>query len=96
MDTLILTFPCKPGLGKDLLEIFRSALADTRAFKGCLSLATYTSASNEDDIILVEEWDQRSSHSAYSKWRTETGMPELLAPILAGPLREVWLIKHDI
>ena len=96
MDTLILTFPCKPGAGAGLLEELKTALIDTRAFKGCISVTTYTSASNPDDIILIEEWDQRSSHTAYSNWRSETGMPELLAPMLAGSLKEEWLLKHDI
>ncbi len=96
MDTLILTFPCKPGAGAGLLEELKTALIDTRAFKGCISVTTYTSASNPDDIILIEEWDQKSSQVAYMQWRAETGIRELLAPILAGPLKEEWLLKHDI
>jgi quinol monooxygenase YgiN len=95
MDTLILTFPCKPGLGKELLKTFEVALNDTRAIKGCLSVVTYVSADNPDDIVLFEEWDQKSSQESYMKWRVETGMPEALAPILAGPLREQWLVSQS-
>ena len=93
MDTLILTFPCKPGMGDELLEILKAALNETRAFKGCLSVVTYVSAENPDEIVLLEEWDQKSSQEAYMQWRVETGMPEALAPILAGPLREHWLVS---
>jgi len=96
MDTLIFTFPCKPGAGAGLLEELKNALIDTRAYIGCLSVATYTSASNPDDIILIEEWDHKSSQVAYMQWRAETGMVELLAPMLAGSLKEEWLLKHDI
>ena len=96
METLILTFPCKPGLGKDLLETFKTALTDTRAFAGCLSVATYTSATNPDDIVLIEEWDSRASQITYMKWRADTGMSEQLGPLLAGPLKEEWLDSHNI
>jgi quinol monooxygenase YgiN len=96
METLILTFPCKPGLGKDLLEAFKTALTDTRAFAGCLSVATYTSATNPDEIVLIEEWDSRASQITYMKWRADTGMSEQLGPLLAGPLKEEWLVSHNI
>ena len=96
MDTLILTFPCKPGSGQVLLEAFKTALADTRAFKGCISVTTYTSAANPDDVILIEEWDNKASQAEYMQWRTETGMPEQLGPLLAGPLKEEWLVPHSI
>jgi quinol monooxygenase YgiN len=96
METLILTFPCKPGAGAGLLEELKTALIDTRAFNGCLSVLTYTSASNPDDIILIEDWDERASQVAYMQWRAETGMREHLAPILAGLLKEEWLISHEI
>ena len=95
METLILTFPCKPGLGKDLLGALKSALVETRAFNGCISVVTYTNAANPDDVILIEEWDKKSSQVAYMNWRVETGMPEKLAPLLNGPLKEVWLDAQD-
>jgi quinol monooxygenase YgiN len=96
MDTLILTVPCKPGLGNDLLEALKTALVETRAYKGCISVTTYSSATNPDDIVLIEEWDNKVSQVAYMQWRTETGMPEQLGPLLAGPLKEEWLDSHDI
>ncbi len=96
METLILTFPCKPSAGKVLLEAFATALSDTRAFPGCISVTTYTSATNPDDIILIEEWDTRDSQMKYMQWRTDTGMPEQLGPLLAGPLKEEWLVSHAI
>jgi quinol monooxygenase YgiN len=96
MDTLILTFPCKPGSGQVLLEAFKTALTETRAFKGCISVTTYTSATNPDAIVLIEEWDNKTSQANYMQWRTDTGMPEQLGPLLAGPLKEEWLVPHSI
>lgn len=95
MDTLILTFPCKQGAGVELLKALKIALVETRAFKGCISVATYTSATNPDDIVLIEEWDKKESQVAYMRWRAETGMSEKLGPLLSGPLREEWLDKHE-
>ncbi len=77
METLILTFPCKPSAGKVLLEAFATALSDTRAFPGCISVT-------------------RDSQMKYMQWRAETGMPEQLGPLLAGPLKEEWLVAHSI
>ena len=96
METLILTFPCRPGHGKDLLEAFKTALTDTRAYPGCISVATYTSATNPDDIVLIEEWDTKDSQIKYMQWRSDTGMSEQLGPLLAGPLKEEWLDSHNI
>lgn len=95
METLILTFPCKPGAGVVLLDALKSALVETRAFKGCLSVVTYTSGSNPDDIVLIEEWDTKASQEIYMQWRAETGMSEKLGPLLNGPLKEEWLLKHQ-
>ena len=96
MDTLILTFPCKPGAGQQLLAELKTALIDTRSFSGCLSVATYTDATNPDNVVLIEEWDDRTSQIKYMKWRADTGMPQHLAPLLAGPLKEEWLVRHEI
>ena len=96
MDTLILTFPCKPGSGQVLLEAFKTALVDTRAYKGCISVTTYSSATNPDDIVLIEEWDSKNSQVQYMRWRADTGMSEQLQPLLTGPLKEEWLERHDI
>ena len=96
MDTLILTFPCKPGLGQVLLEAFKTALVDTRAYEGCISVATYTSATNPDDIVLIEVWENKAAQASYMQWRTDTGMPEQLGPLLAGPLKEEWLVPQSI
>ena len=96
METLILTFPCKPGSGQVLLKAFKTALVDTRAYKGCISVATYTSSTNPDDIVLIAEWENKAAQANYMQWRAETGMPEQLGPLLAGPLKEEWLVPHSI
>ena len=33
---------------------------------------------------LVEYWDQESSYDTYLQWRTDTGIAEVLAPLIEG------------
>ena len=33
---------------------------------------------------LVEYWDQNSSYDTYLQWRTDTGIAEVLAPLIEG------------
>ena len=33
---------------------------------------------------LVENWDQNSSYDTYLQWRTDTGIAEVLAPLIEG------------
>ena len=40
------------------------------------------SAANPDDIVLIQEWDNKTSQANYMQWRTDTGMPEQLGPLL--------------
>jgi quinol monooxygenase YgiN len=94
MQTVTLLFKCQPGKGADLLEAFTTALVDTRAFDGCVSVKTYVDADNRDTIILIEEWESRSQQEAYLTWRVESGMIEMLAPILAEPFEMHYFEAH--
>jgi quinol monooxygenase YgiN len=95
-QTVKAVFPCQPGKGNDLVQMLSHALADTRAFPGCLSVETYTDVDQPDTVVLWEKFETRADHEAYLKWRGETGMMEALAPILAGPLDVQYLDFHDV
>jgi quinol monooxygenase YgiN len=86
MQKVILKFPCQPGKGADLLDVFTVALVDTRAFDGCLSVDTFTDARDSDLVVLIEDWETRDQNKRYMAWRAETGMAEMLQEILAGPM----------
>src|ERR1700722_2306648 len=85
MQTVTLLFKCQPGKGADLLAAFTASLGDTRTFDGCISVKTFVDADNPDTVLLIEEWDSRSQQEAYLNWRVESGMVEMLAPVLAEP-----------
>jgi quinol monooxygenase YgiN len=94
MQKVILVFKCQPGTGAGLLEAFTTALVDTRAFDGCLSVETYVDADNPDTIMLFEDWESRAQQETYLAWRIENGMIDMLAPILAEPLEMHYLESH--
>ena len=93
-QTVHVVFPCKEGQGAGLLEVLRTALVDTRAFDGCESVDVYTDVDNPDTVVLWESFETRAHHEAYFAWRIETGLPDMLAPVLAGDLQITYLDDH--
>jgi len=77
---VVAKFPCKLGKVKAMGDLFRAALSDTQEFAGCERI----------DVVLneasgtFEHWDQESSYDTYLKWRTDTGIGEVLAPLIEG------------
>ena len=84
-------FACNEGLGAGLVETLKAALVDTRAFDGCESIEVYVDADEPDTVILWEKFATRAHHEAYRAWRVETGLLDMLAPILAEDLTITYL-----
>ncbi len=93
-QTVHAVFPCREGQGAGLLETLKTALVDTRAFDGCESIEVFTDADNPDTVVLWEHFETRAHHEAYLAWRVETGLLDMLAPILAGDLQVTYLDGH--
>jgi quinol monooxygenase YgiN len=94
MLTVTLLFKCNPGMGAGLLEAFTASLGDTRNFDGCVSVQTFVDTDNPDTVMLVEEWESRGQQEAYLTWRIESGMVEMLAPVLAEPFDMHYFEPH--
>ena len=90
-QTVHAVFACNEGLGAGLVETLKSALVDTRAFDGCESIVVYVDADEPDTVILWEKFATRAHHEAYLAWRVETGLLDMLAPILAEDLKITYL-----
>ncbi|HJP15847.1 MAG TPA: antibiotic biosynthesis monooxygenase [Acidimicrobiales bacterium] len=88
-------FPCKEGVGTELLSVLLVALADTRAFEGNVSIETYVDQDNPDRIFLWEKWETRENYEAYLAWRMETGMMDMLGPLLDGSPEFIHLGAQD-
>jgi quinol monooxygenase YgiN len=94
MQKVTLGFKCNPGMGRALLDNFTVALVDTRVFDGCRSVETFVDQDDPDFVMLVEEWESRPDYERYMAWRVETGLLEMLKPILATPLELHFLDPH--
>ena len=57
--------------------------------------SVYSDDRNPDTVVLWEKFAVKENHQAYLQWRMDTGLPELLAPVLAGNLEVTYLDSHD-
>tara|TARA_B100001109_G_scaffold121737_1_gene99114 strand:+ start:275 stop:580 length:306 start_codon:yes stop_codon:yes gene_type:complete len=80
-NLVIVSFPAKEGKLDELKETLKIALPDTRSFDGCISVETYVEASS-DTIHLIEDWETLDHQAKYLNWRVETGLLDVLEPLL--------------
>ena len=77
---------------EDLKNTLKEALVDTRAFEGCISISTYEDISTST-IYLIEDWESLDNHTNYSNWRAETGLADVLEPLLDGGAASLKIIR---
>lgn len=82
-NLVIVSFPAKPETINNLKETLKSALPDTRNFDGCISVKTFIEES-ANIIHLIEDWETLEHQQKYLAWRIETGLLDLLEPLLEG------------
>ena len=82
-NLVIVSFPAKLETINDLKETLKSALPDTRNFDGCISVKTFIEEST-NTIHLIEDWESLEHQQKYLAWRIETGLLDLLEPLLDG------------
>ena len=80
---VIVSFPAKAETLNSLKEALKSALPDTRAFDGCISVDTYIEQST-NTIHLIEDWKTLEHQQKYLEWRVQTGLLDMLDPLLDG------------
>ena len=80
-NLVIVSFPAKEGMMNDLKEMLKNALPDTRSFDGCISVETYIEESS-NTVHLIEDWETLEHQADYLKWRVETGLLDILEPLL--------------
>lgn len=97
MICVVAKFVCNEGKIGELIDILRSpdGLKVTRAYKGC-KLMEASISEDGDTLYLYERWDTKEDHQAYLKYRGDTGLLEVLGPILAEPLDLTYSIFEDV
>ena len=94
--TCMVTFECyaKAGTGKQLLEVMRHLLPDTRNKDGFIDLVLHVDQDNSEKFLCVQHWVDRASYEAYVGWRKENGALDILGKVLGGhPLAEPPIIR---
>ena len=69
-----------------LLLIFWSAVL------GCNQSDTYEDKTT-NTIYLIEDWESLDNHSNYANWRAETGLANVLEPLLEGGAASLKMIR---
>ena len=85
--TLLVQFeltPKKPN-EKELTAFLAQIMLDTINYPGCNSAKFFTALDDSADVILLEDWDKRTSFNEYLAWRTKRGDFEKLLELLDGP-----------
>ena len=82
-DTVIAEFHAAKGRLADLTAALGGALVETRAYDGCLGLEAWLDP-ERDTIMLTEQWVSHDHYDRYLAWRRDTGVFDVLAPMLEG------------
>ncbi len=87
-------FPCQPGKGPELLEIFRGGVPATREFPGNEGVEVLSDADDPDTLIHLQTWADRASREAYLAYLDEAGLTEVIGALMTGPWRSTYLEEH--
>ena len=82
-NLVIVSFPANKEMLETLKSAMKEALPDTRSYDGCISVDTYIEEST-NTVHLIEDWETLDHQTKYLNWRVETGLLEVLEPLLDG------------
>jgi len=80
-NVVVADFKVKSDKVQEMAEVFKEALVVTRDFDGCLGIDVYYEDKTKT-YTLIEDWDSLEQYEIYLQWRIDTGIAELLDPIL--------------
>ena len=81
-EAIIVTLVPSEECFDDLLNLMSAALGETRGFEGCKMAEVYHNR-DQNEIVLVQMWQDSEAHDDYLDWRAQTGMFDKLAELLA-------------
>ena len=80
-NVVIADFKVKADKVQDMADVFKEALVVTRDFDGSLGIDVYYEDKTKT-YTLIEDWDSLDQYETYLQWRIDTGIADLLNPIL--------------
>ena len=82
--TVTVLFPTKIEESDNFHKTLVSVLPETRKYDGCISVTPHRDLDDPAKVLLIEEWESREHYLAYFRWRVETGLLDVIGPMLAG------------
>ncbi len=59
-------------------------MPETRKYKGFIDIKIHKNIA-DNTFVLYEEWETTQHYEAYLKWRTDTGVMEILGSTFVSP-----------
>lgn len=86
--TVTLALTLKPEAADDFCAGLPAAIEATAAYPGFGSIRIVRDGAR---VMFIETWDSEAHYDAYIAWRTEIGMMDAMAQIIAAPPeKNVW------
>ena len=93
-NLIIAEFPAREDKVEEVKAAFGGALEDTRAFDGCISIDVYFEEATFT-FAAIQDWESFDHYDRYLAWRMESGLADLLGPLLDGGLESMRVRKFE-
>lgn len=93
---VMLEVTAKPDTGREMLEMFRQVLPETRNKDGCLSVEVTVNQDRTDNLLLVMRWASRQHYQTYRDWRETKGDVQRFADLTVGGLSTRFFEVTDV
>lgn len=74
---VVLEADIKEGQKDELLKLLSEYLPETRKYKGFVDISIHVEQ-NKNHVLFYEKWESFADYESYLKWRTETGVMDIL------------------
>jgi len=81
---IILEAKVKEEKVNEFQNLLSKFLPETRKYKGFIDIKIHKNLT-DNTFVLYEEWETTQHYEAYLKWRTDTGVMDILGNTFASP-----------
>ena len=60
---------------------------------GTIKIDDLINIAKKKNIFLIEDWETLDDHSKYAAWRAETGLADIMEPLLDGGSKALKMIR---
>lgn len=81
-EAIVVTLTPEEDRFDDLLQLMQNLLPGTRSFAGC-TMAEVFHARENNEIVLVQMWQDSEAHDDYLDWRASNGDFDLVTNLIS-------------